>query len=871
WYHLGALMQQQKRLNEAVDYYRQAVALQPDATNIVTQLIHTEQQLCDWRSLGHLRQLLIEPALAWSASPTTTPPPLFPFLSIPDIAETELLPLARANARHKLRHIQPLPPPLPLWERGTGGEGGQKLRLGYLSYDFRDHPVAHQTLGIFKRHDRRRFEVFAYSSGPDDGSRHRQRIEQGVDHFVDIRQLSDQEAAQRIRSDAIDILIDLNGPTSGLRLEILAYRPAAVQVVHGASLGADCIDYLLADRFFIPPERQACYHEKVIYLPHSIMATDNEQAIATTTEARTAHGLPEQGLVFCSFSNHYKIEPRVFAVWMALLREIPNSVLWLADGTGRVNLQRAAAEHGVSPQRLVFAPRLPNKADHLARYRWADLFLDTIYSNAQTTACDALWAGVPLLTCSGNTSYASRVSISLLHAIGLENDGLIVASLEEYQQRAIELATHPEELARIRQKLWTNRLTQPLFDTDRFVRDLEAVLEQMWQQRRNSQGSSLLQQGHSLKKQQRYDEAMAAYQQAIIADPQLAAAHFGLGTIHHYQNRLDQAERCYRRAITCDPAYVDALNNLGAVYHQQQRLAEAIDCFRQSVTLQPDYAEAHFNLGVLMERQQQDQEAIDHYQQAITLKPDYVDAWYNLGVLMQRREEDDTAVAHYQQVLHLRPEHLQAHINLGVLARRQERYRDAASHYRQALKLNPDHANAWYNLGVLMSKQGIQDEEIRCYRQTVALQPDYVAAWYALGGLMQEQNRSDEAAECYRQVVALQPDYTDAIARLVHAEQKVCDWRSFPQLRQRLIEPALAWQEGDGTPAPPPFLFLSLPDITEAEQLTIARNYARRQQQGIQPLHLPPPLPLWERGSGGEGVNGERRLRIGYASYDFRD
>ncbi|MBF0125200.1 MAG: tetratricopeptide repeat protein, partial [Magnetococcales bacterium] len=507
----------------------------------------------------------------------------------------------------------------------TAGKGAedrgsqQKLRLGYLSSDFRNHAVAHQIVGVFKRHDRRRFTVFAYSSGPDDGSSYRQRIEHDVDHFVDITALNDHQAAQRIRADGIDILIDLNGHTAGARLPILAYRPATVQLVHGLSTGSDAIDYILADRFFIPPECQHYYYEKIVYLPNSVMATDCEQPIAAATPDRKGHGLPEQGFVFCCFSSHYKIDPHLFAVWMALLKELPNSVLWLADGDGRDHLQRAATEHGVAPQRLVFAPRLADKAAHLARHRWADLFLDTLRSNAQTTACDALWAGVPVLTCPGNSSFTARVSVSLLHAIGLQDDGLIVASLEEYQQRAVELATHSEELARIRQKLWANRLTQPLFDTDRFVRDLETVLEQVWWN--------------------------------------CVAAHYNLGVLMQQQQRHDEAIGCYRQALKLKPDHADGWYNLGLLLQQQGHLDEAVRHYQQALRWQPNYLPAYLNLGGIMGQQQRHDEAASYYQQAIEIQPDYADAWYNLGVLMAQTGRYNEAIHCHRQVVASRPDY----------------------------------------------------------------------------------------------------------------------------------------------------------------------------------------------------------------------
>ncbi|MBF0159884.1 MAG: tetratricopeptide repeat protein [Magnetococcales bacterium] len=376
-HQMGLLMLRQNRLDEAAEHYRRVVQLRPDYIKSVAHLIHVERELCDWHALETVRQKLVEPVLAWRETKDgSSPPEPMLFLVIPDITEAEQLSIVTTYARYKQSAIQPLP--YDFDHRRTDPES-RRLRVGYISPDFRNHPVAHQMLGLFRRHDRHRFEIFVYSLGQDDGSYYRRRIEDDVDHFVDLRRCHDRDAAQRIRQDGIDLLIDLNGHTGGARTEILAHRPAPVQMVHFFSTGADHIDYLLTDRFFIPPDRQRYYHEKIIYLPNCLIPTDCEQPIAPTTPERRAHGLPEQGFVFCSFSSHYKIEPHGFGVWMALLQGVPGSVLWLSDGPGRANLQRAAAERGINPDRLIFAPRLPDKADHLARHRWADLFLDTLY------------------------------------------------------------------------------------------------------------------------------------------------------------------------------------------------------------------------------------------------------------------------------------------------------------------------------------------------------------------------------------------------------------------------------------------------------------------------------------------------------------
>jgi predicted O-linked N-acetylglucosamine transferase (SPINDLY family) len=364
----------------------------------------------------------------------------------------------------------------------------EKIRLGYLSHDFRENALAILIPGLIEEHDRQRFEVVGYSYGPDDHSARRARLEGAFDRFVDIRDMQDREAAELIHADALDILIDLNGYTGDSRAEILACRPAPIQVNYlgfTATMGADFIDYIIADRFVVPEDQQPFFSEKLVHLPDCYQCNDEKREIAERTPSRAECGLPETGFVFCCFSNSYKITPTFFDIWMRLLHAVPGSVLWLLDpwtptagALAKANLVREAAARGVMPERLVLAPRLLFYPDHLARHRVADLFLDTLPFNAHTTASDALWAGLPLLTCIGNT-FAGRVAGSMLHAVGLGE--LVTTSLEEYEALALRLAGDVGLLAQFRDRLARNRLTSPLFDIKRFARNIEAAYCRMWE------------------------------------------------------------------------------------------------------------------------------------------------------------------------------------------------------------------------------------------------------------------------------------------------------------------------------------------------------------------------------------------------------
>ena len=462
------------RPEEAVAHYAEVLRRDPEDAKARAGRVKLLLDLCDWdaaeREVGFLvdrwRRDPGDPALA-----RLTP---FASLLVPFPPEMRF-DIARRYSARIVDKVAREPRP----RRPARGERA-KLRIGYASGTFHNHPGAHLAAGLFELHDRSRFEVFAYSFGIDDGSEYRRRLTAAFDRFVDVRTEPYRVTAQRIADDQIDILVDLRGHTDGSRPEVFALRPAAVQVCYlgyPGTTGATFIDYLVADSVVAPRTDWDWFSEKVVWMPASYQVNDASQRVADAALSRAEFGLPESGFVFCAFNKHYKIEREVFALWMRLLAAVPGSVLWLLGGAGETRLRQAAARAGVDPQRVVFAGKLPKPA-HLARHRLADLFVDSYYVNAHTTASDALWAGLPVLTCPGPT-FAGRVGASLLRAVGLPE--LIVADLQAYEARALDLARHPERLAELRAKLAANRLRAPLFDTERFTRDLERAYGRMWE------------------------------------------------------------------------------------------------------------------------------------------------------------------------------------------------------------------------------------------------------------------------------------------------------------------------------------------------------------------------------------------------------
>jgi predicted O-linked N-acetylglucosamine transferase (SPINDLY family) len=412
----------------------------------------------------------------------------------------------RLGAEYAASAIVPVAEPLWRGERYRH----EKIRIAYVSADLHNHATAFLIAGLFEHHDKARFETTAISLGRDDAGEMRRRIAAAFDRFIDVQTMPDAEVAGMIRELEIDIAIDLKGYTGGARTGIFAYRPAPVQVNYlgyPGTMAAPFIDYIIADRVVIPEEHQINYSEKVVYLPWSYQPNDRNRGISGDAPTRTEAGLPQTGFVFACFNNSYKIGPEMFAIWMRLLRAVENSVLWLLETSAgaTANLRREASVRGIAPERLIFAPRRP-QSEHLSRQRLADLFLDTLPCNAHTTASDALSAGLPVLTCKGET-FAGRVASSLLHAIGLPE--LVTSSLADYETSALALARDPKALAAIKRKLARNRMIEPLFDTARYTRDLETAYAIMWE--RSQRGD----------RPESFSVAKARYSTAVVSGARL--------------------------------------------------------------------------------------------------------------------------------------------------------------------------------------------------------------------------------------------------------------------------------------------------------------------------------------------------------------
>jgi protein O-GlcNAc transferase len=470
WCNHGNILLDMNRFDQARLSYDRALACDPNSAYAFGSRLYAKLHVCDWsdydQNIDHVATRVRE-----SASVTR---PYF-FVAMSSSASCQL----KCGADYVNEKFPTA--------AGVLAAGRQyvhdKIRLAYLSSDFHDHPVTNQMVGVFEQHDRSRFEITAVSHGPDSAGNMRKRLVGAFDRFIDVSSQGDKAIAGTIHDLEIDIAVDLNGLSLCCRPGILAWRPAPVQVSYlgyPGTMAAPYVDYLIADRTIVPAADARFYSEKIVSLPDTYMPNDDRRpcpAAAMTT--RRDEGLPDRGFVFCAFNAAIKFSPLVFDVWMRVLSQVDGSVLWVRDSNeaATANLRREAEKRGVAASRLVFAKFSKSMETHLARHHLADLFLDTLPYNAHTTASDALWMGLPVLTCLG-TTFAGRVAASLLRAAGLEE--LIALSLEEYEKLAVKLAQDPALLNSLRERIVVSRRLSPLFDTARFTRHIEAAYIQMW-------------------------------------------------------------------------------------------------------------------------------------------------------------------------------------------------------------------------------------------------------------------------------------------------------------------------------------------------------------------------------------------------------
>ncbi|HEY4264830.1 MAG TPA: tetratricopeptide repeat protein [Micropepsaceae bacterium] len=465
----GNVLRDLKRFDDAAASFDRALAIQPDYPFLAGHRLYFKMSICDWQGIeddiGAIeRRIEAQQLAAMPFHLLATPLSAFEQKSCSEI-------YMRAQNPQVLQALD-----------RTGHQGRNRIRLGYFSTDFRNHVVADHIAGLIAQHDRTKFEVIAFSFGPNTRDSTRARLEKSFDRFIEAGAFSDRDVALLARKFEIDIAIDLNGFTQGSRPRVFAMRTAPIQVNYfgyPGTTGSEHIDYIIADPVVIPEDQRRYYREKIAYLPDTYQINDSQRLISSGPIDRAASGLPEGAFVFCCFNNNFKIAPEIFDVWMRVLKAVGGSVLWLLQDNAAAakNLRAHAHARGVDPKRIMFAPRA-GLAEYLGRHRLADLFLDTLPYNAHATASAALWTGLPVLTCLGKT-FPGRVGASLLNAIGLPD--LVAKDLGEYEAMAVDLAANPQKLLALRQTLAVNRTTHPLFDTARCTRAIEQAYLSMWE------------------------------------------------------------------------------------------------------------------------------------------------------------------------------------------------------------------------------------------------------------------------------------------------------------------------------------------------------------------------------------------------------
>jgi predicted O-linked N-acetylglucosamine transferase (SPINDLY family) len=459
WKNRALLLSKVKRHEEAAESFLRASALSITPGFNLGRALHQMMQTCDWSAYtSYLRK--IDEGVRNGEAMTT------PF-AYQGLADSELL-LIKCSELY-CSTVFPEKKQSKITPRRS-----QKIRVGYVSGEFRNHATTHLMAGVWERHDKGKFEIYGFDNGWDDQSDYRARIADCFTKKLDIRSLPTSAACELISNNEIDILVNLNGYFGESRQDIFSSKPSPISVNYlgfPGTIGSKCIDYIVADKIVIPEQSKGFYAEKIVYLPFSYQANDNKKKLSTKPVSRNSSNLPAEGFIYCCFNNNYKITPPIFRAWMRILSKSNNSYLWLLadNGSAKQNLQREAKTQGIDPARLLFAERV-GLDEHISRHQLADLFLDTLPYGAHTTASDALWGGVPLLTVKGNT-FPGRVGASLLEAVGLPE--MITHSVEEYEAKAIFLANNPLDLAAVRTKLSANRLTKPLFDTKLFTEHLE--------------------------------------------------------------------------------------------------------------------------------------------------------------------------------------------------------------------------------------------------------------------------------------------------------------------------------------------------------------------------------------------------------------
>ncbi len=916
---MGNALEGLKKKEAALECFRNVLKLEPGNLQAFSSYVHLLQHTCQWRRLEPLSEKMHQNTVSELAAGVKTSQS--PFVSLTRQDDPRLnMEIARSWSRELACSISQTGIRFSFEQRPRNPE---KLKIGYISSDFMDHPVAHLCAGMFQHHSRERFHIYCFSAGVDDGSEYRRRIRETCDHFIDIRGMAAIDAARLIHRNEVDILVDLSGHTGAHRLDVCALKPAPIQAswlgFTGTS-GSGFIDYIIVDQIVAPVSQAEYYTEKCVYMPDCYQISDDKCLQSSYFADRRSEKLPGEGMVFCSFNSPYKIEPVMFAVWMRILKRTPNSVLWLSgmNRTARRRLRQAAESHHVSAGRLVFSKRVPSKADHLIRHGLADLALDTRIFNGHATTADALWAGVPVLTLPGR-QFASRVAASVLTSAGLPE--LIVNSLQEYENLAVSLAENSEKLNALRRRLIENRTCAPFFNTKRFVGHLETAYAGMWRNLiehgqpktievsvpvstksdQPSPGRPVpfdlnleLQRAVRLHQTGKVEQAEEGYKKILGYSPDQPDALNLSGVIEYRRGNYKEAERRIGRALSLVPNSPGIVNNLGLVLVKLGKPAEAAAHYRSILSINPNLFDVNNNLGLALEKEGKPDEAEACFRKALEIRPEYLEAMSNLGRLLQKRNrldeaeawfrklleidpantsafagmgslygmrmEFDRSIAWYKQGLEVSPENTELRLNLGNAYNRAGRYAEAIPCYQAVLKQQPEHYDALINMGSALKQSGRNKDAESCYRKAVEVQPQTVMGNYNLGTLLRDIGKQEEAILYYRRTLAVEPGHIMAANNLYGIFEKLCRWDDLAVLGLELDTLSDAClAEGRKT--------VETPMSSVSRYMNPERNYrvAESWSREIENRTAELKIEFVHKRSGRE------RLRIGYVSSDLNN
>ncbi len=681
----GRLLEKLGRLEEAEQMLRRVLLTDPAQRDVLHHWLHIRQKMCLWPVVTRDIPGFSEEQLIRACGPLGV-------LALSDDIGVQR-DAAAAWVNRKSEPVQDrLAPERPYPH--------DRIRIGYMSSDFCSHAMSYLITELFERHDRRRFEVYGYCSSHEDGSQLRQRVIAAFDHFRVIRTLSDEAAAQLIRNDEIDVLIDLNGITDGSRLSVMRWRPAPIQATYLGFIGPvplPELDYLLSDNMVIPPEHANAYQPQPLAISKIYQVNDSKRTIGRPM-ARAEVGLPENAFVLCCFSKHYKITEEIFGAWMSIMQQAEHTVLWLAQDNAysEANLRAAARRAGIAEERIIISERT-NPDLYMSRLGLGDLFLDTFPYNAGTVASDAMRMQLPLVTLCGQ-SFVSRMAASLLNGIGATQG--ITTSLAKYVEMAVRLANNPADYAQYRALFTAQAWNDSLGNIERFTAEFEDTLSRVVRERRGDGG------------------------QPAVPPAGAAAARFNFALHAAAQGRYQEAIDAYCETIALKPDFAEAYVNLGALISALGQREEAVTLLRRAIAIRPDNDVAHGNLGKALHDLRRFDEAFDSYRTAvIDLQPENAVNWLNFGALLLERHDWDEAITVTRRALTLQPDAAIGYANLVTGFLQLGRYEEALTACRQAMALQPQDAAIQANLGGAMLELGEFGETIAICRHAIALDP----------------------------------------------------------------------------------------------------------------------------------------------------